>query len=687
MEKRMIEQRNRQDLLNVREQRSVAEGFKYREKRGLGNELKEIILEGYAATFEPYDVHGGPDLGGWVEQLDKRAFETTLASSPDLQLLINHEGTPLARTKSGTLKLSVDNHGLLVWASLDPSDPDVQRLMPKMRRGDMDEMSFAFRVTDQSWDSSYTQRTIVSLSLQKGDVSVVNYGMNPGTKAILSADAVSALAALSNKELVELRKAGALDIEQIRRARQALSALEGRDDGDKPYGNVAYADPGYKDGKKRYPIDTKDHAKAAWSYINMPKNQKGYTAQQVSSIKSRIQAALKKFGVDTGGDKKSVEPADVAIHHVEQTRAQDGSILAIAVLTDGSRVPLPQIIPASVPATQSERGFPPSDMPAPDSGKHQSATSNLPAPLSPSTEPGDPHNEPFDATTADESEAPALGPVPANILGSPSTSFDPPEATWTLPTYVDPHSVPAPRQTLGAPALSRGTGDVIKEEDPFKGDSKGDPFKSKPMKGADAPNIVGGGKGTDMATPKRDDMDEMDDDNDEDDRAHDHSGDGPCPECDEDDSRANDDGDYDPETGEGRVTDRCDETDADNPDDDKIDLSLAAALDRTIVHAYKLAEGNPDLRKLLSKARTQLDNMRNIKNDSPSSDVARKMQELRMETGQDCEGGNVSDYLKALRSEGSAPVGYRGLLAQDPSLRMRVASDRLADFKKEQSGK
>lgn len=62
-----------------------------------------------------------------------------------------------------------------------------------------------------------------------------------------------------------------------------------------PYGDVEYADPGYKeDGKKRYPL-TKDRVKAAWTYINMPKNQEGYTDAQVEKIKNKIKAAYKKF--------------------------------------------------------------------------------------------------------------------------------------------------------------------------------------------------------------------------------------------------------------------------------------------------------------------------------------------------------------------------------------------------------
>lgn len=62
-----------------------------------------------------------------------------------------------------------------------------------------------------------------------------------------------------------------------------------------PYGDVHYADPGYKaDKKKRYPIDTAEHIRAAWSYINQEKNHAGYNSGEVSKIKSRIVSAWKK---------------------------------------------------------------------------------------------------------------------------------------------------------------------------------------------------------------------------------------------------------------------------------------------------------------------------------------------------------------------------------------------------------
>jgi len=64
-----------------------------------------------------------------------------------------------------------------------------------------------------------------------------------------------------------------------------------------PYGDVEYADPGYqKDKQKRYPLDTDDHIRAAWSYINQADNADQYSAQHLALVKSRIRAAMKRIG-------------------------------------------------------------------------------------------------------------------------------------------------------------------------------------------------------------------------------------------------------------------------------------------------------------------------------------------------------------------------------------------------------
>lgn len=174
-----------------------------------------FVIEGYASTFEEYEMYGGPSNGyGYIERIDPGAFDKTLREKPDLHFLINHAGTPLARTKSGTCVLEADKKGLKVVATLDKRDPDSMGIFVKMERGDMDEMSFAFRVKAQEWraaegydDDNHSYRTITEVSLHKGDVSIVNFGANPDTSAGIrsAADAVRYLAECPADELAEVR--------------------------------------------------------------------------------------------------------------------------------------------------------------------------------------------------------------------------------------------------------------------------------------------------------------------------------------------------------------------------------------------------------------------------------------------------------------------------------------------------
>jgi HK97 family phage prohead protease len=145
-----------------------------------------VSFNGYATVFNRnYEVYDS--YGMFQERIAPSAFDRTLREEPDVVLVINHAGLPLARTKSGTLRLEPDAIGLRVYAELDPEDPDVRALLPKMRRGDVDEMSFAFRVTDDVWSEDYSEREITQVNLHRGDVSVVTFGANPHTMAMVRA--------------------------------------------------------------------------------------------------------------------------------------------------------------------------------------------------------------------------------------------------------------------------------------------------------------------------------------------------------------------------------------------------------------------------------------------------------------------------------------------------------------------
>lgn len=144
-------------------------------------------IHGYATVYDfPYEVMGGPPYG-WVETITRGACMRSVANGADVRLLINHEGIPLARTKSGTLKLESDEIGLYSLAQgLDMRSPTVQSLISAMQRGDMDEMSFAFRAEEQDWNEDYTERYITQVKLY--DVSVVTYPANPAATSAVRGD-------------------------------------------------------------------------------------------------------------------------------------------------------------------------------------------------------------------------------------------------------------------------------------------------------------------------------------------------------------------------------------------------------------------------------------------------------------------------------------------------------------------
>ena len=65
-------------------------------------------------------------------------------------------------------------------------------------------------------------------------------------------------------------------------------------EGERKYGDVEFADP----TNKKYPIDTPEHVRAAWNYINHKDNAAKYDADDQRTIKERIKRAAKKHGVE-----------------------------------------------------------------------------------------------------------------------------------------------------------------------------------------------------------------------------------------------------------------------------------------------------------------------------------------------------------------------------------------------------
>lgn len=131
-----------------------------------------VSLRGYAAMFDS-EAHG--------EVVKRTAFARALDDGHDVRLLVNHDGVPLARTRSGTLNLSTDDRGLVAEAKLDPANPTVAELRSAMSRGDIDQMSFAFKAVREEQVDGVRELREVEL----WDVSVVTYPWYEDTNAQL----------------------------------------------------------------------------------------------------------------------------------------------------------------------------------------------------------------------------------------------------------------------------------------------------------------------------------------------------------------------------------------------------------------------------------------------------------------------------------------------------------------------
>ncbi len=123
-------------------------------------------LVGYAATF-------GTEarITDFVETIQRGAFARSLADGRDILALVDHDsGKVLARTKSGTLRLSEDDRGLRF--ELDVPDTTAGRdVLALAARGDLGGMSFGFTVDPDGEEWRGDKRELRSVTLH--EVSVV----------------------------------------------------------------------------------------------------------------------------------------------------------------------------------------------------------------------------------------------------------------------------------------------------------------------------------------------------------------------------------------------------------------------------------------------------------------------------------------------------------------------------------
>lgn len=124
------------------------------------------------------------DIGGWYSETIARGAVTDDVLR-DVAFFYNHNlnTKPLARTRTGKLKFTIDDDGVHMDSSVNLKRTDVNDLFIAIEDGDIDGMSFMFRVESEEWtglDTDYPHRRITKIGYVQ-EVSAVNYPAYEGT--------------------------------------------------------------------------------------------------------------------------------------------------------------------------------------------------------------------------------------------------------------------------------------------------------------------------------------------------------------------------------------------------------------------------------------------------------------------------------------------------------------------------
>lgn len=177
------------------ERRFFSQPLEYRE------DGEDKSFEGYAVIF-----NSATDLGYFSEEIRNGAFDDVM--NDDVRGLFNHDpDVILGRTASGTMKVSVDKTGVKYRISYNANDPDHVRVMEKVKRGDVSQSSFAFRIKDAVWETRDGKDHRIINKLERWyDVSPVTYpAYQDTTVGARSLDQIKEADKLAKQEEDEIR--------------------------------------------------------------------------------------------------------------------------------------------------------------------------------------------------------------------------------------------------------------------------------------------------------------------------------------------------------------------------------------------------------------------------------------------------------------------------------------------------
>ena len=142
-----------------------------------------FFVEGYASTFEEYTLFEDEEAI-YNERIEPTAFNE--ADMTDVVFLLDHTGRVYARTKNGTVELSVDDKGLFSRTDLSKTEAS-RSVYEDIEAGNYDQMSFAFTVAEQRFEEKRSEgekpiyTRIIDRVKKVYDISAVGFPANPTT--------------------------------------------------------------------------------------------------------------------------------------------------------------------------------------------------------------------------------------------------------------------------------------------------------------------------------------------------------------------------------------------------------------------------------------------------------------------------------------------------------------------------
>ena len=166
-------------ISNEREYRS----FNIEKRAKQDGDEPSYLVEGYASTFEEYTLWEDDEYV-WRERIEPTAFDE--ADMTDVVFLLDHTGRVYARTKNGTIDLSVDDNGLLTKTDLSKTSAS-RSVYEDIEAGNYSQMSFAFTVAEDRYEEKRAEgeKTVFTRIIDRikkvYDISAVGFPANPTT--------------------------------------------------------------------------------------------------------------------------------------------------------------------------------------------------------------------------------------------------------------------------------------------------------------------------------------------------------------------------------------------------------------------------------------------------------------------------------------------------------------------------